>query len=67
NVDPAQFSTFADFRKTLRLKCETDKVAAYFQFTPDEKTPDTLYYQVLCSFPSRSAPPKVVSKAGTIV
>ncbi|KAK6766086.1 hypothetical protein RB195_025787 [Necator americanus] len=45
NVDPTQFSTFADFRKTLRLKCETDKVAAYFQFTPDEKTPDTLYYQ----------------------
>ncbi|EYB96617.1 hypothetical protein Y032_0148g2633 [Ancylostoma ceylanicum] len=47
NVDPAQFSTFADFRKTLRLKCETDKVAAYFQFTPDEKTPDTLYYQLV--------------------
>ncbi|KHJ81166.1 hypothetical protein OESDEN_19148 [Oesophagostomum dentatum] len=46
NVDPSQFSTFADFRKTLRLKCDTNKVSAYFQFTPDEKTPDTLYYQV---------------------
>ncbi|XGW33389.1 hypothetical protein V3C99_017656 [Haemonchus contortus] len=45
NVDDSQFATFADFRKTLHLKCDTDKVAALFRFTPDEKTPDTLYYQ----------------------
>ncbi|VDL74029.1 unnamed protein product [Nippostrongylus brasiliensis] len=45
NVDESQFSTFAEFRKSLHLKCETDKVATLFQFTPDEKTPDTLFYQ----------------------
>lgn len=45
NVDESQFSTFSEFRKVLRLKCETDKVSRFFRFTPDEKTPDTLYYQ----------------------
>ncbi|KJH42102.1 hypothetical protein DICVIV_11920 [Dictyocaulus viviparus] len=46
NTDPSIFSTFAEFRKTLNLKCERDKAAALLQFTPDEKTPDILYYQV---------------------
>ncbi|KAJ1374686.1 hypothetical protein KIN20_037431 [Parelaphostrongylus tenuis] len=45
DTDPDQFPSFSDFRKTLHLKCERDKVAAVFHFTPDEKTPDTLYYQ----------------------
>uniref|UniRef100_A0A0K0D0W9 DOMON domain-containing protein n=1 Tax=Angiostrongylus cantonensis TaxID=6313 RepID=A0A0K0D0W9_ANGCA len=45
NTDPDQFSSFIEFRKTLHLKCEGDKVAATFRFTPGDKTPDTLYYQ----------------------
>uniref|UniRef100_A0A1I7XN06 DM13 domain-containing protein n=1 Tax=Heterorhabditis bacteriophora TaxID=37862 RepID=A0A1I7XN06_HETBA len=46
NVDPDQYSSFIDFRHTLRLKCESDKVAALFRFTPTENTPDLLYYQI---------------------
>ena len=36
---------FAQFQKTLTLKCDETSQPAAFQWTPDANTPDNLYYQ----------------------
>ncbi|VDK84196.1 unnamed protein product [Litomosoides sigmodontis] len=43
--DADKFSSFIEYRRSLKLKCiETSKTAT-FHFTPKAETPDTLYYQ----------------------
>ncbi|VBB30921.1 unnamed protein product, partial [Acanthocheilonema viteae] len=43
--DADKFSSFIEYRRSLKLKCiETSKTAT-FHFTPTAETPDTLYYQ----------------------
>uniref|UniRef100_A0A147BHR9 Protein to be involved in spindle matrix formation n=1 Tax=Ixodes ricinus TaxID=34613 RepID=A0A147BHR9_IXORI len=37
--------TFEEFKKTLELKCEPNVKSGMFTWTPDEKTPDIVYYQ----------------------
>ncbi|CAN7999293.1 unnamed protein product, partial [Ixodes pacificus] len=37
--------TFEEFKKTLELKCESNVKSGMFTWTPDEKTPDIVYYQ----------------------
>ncbi|XP_046909339.2 protein Skeletor, isoforms B/C isoform X2 [Dermatophagoides farinae] len=39
------YPTFEDFRKTLALDCDTEGQSARLQFTPDQNTPDLIYYQ----------------------
>jgi len=43
--DADHYSSFIEYRRTLRLKCTENDKPAVFQFTPGQKTPDTLYYQ----------------------
>lgn len=45
-VEGDNYDSFMDFRKTLKLKCETDKQPAIFKFTPNASHPDTIYYHV---------------------
>ena len=48
NIDTdrsAEFDTFGEYVTTLELVCE-DGTAGTFTWTPDENTPDTVYYQV---------------------
>ncbi|CAN7984304.1 unnamed protein product, partial [Ixodes hexagonus] len=40
-----QSKTFEEFKKTLQLNCEPDVKSGQFTWTPDEKTPDIVYYQ----------------------
>lgn len=48
NQPADKFSSFGAYQRTLKLHCEEGE-PAYLQFTPDEYTPDTIYYQVLKS------------------
>uniref|UniRef100_A0A0R3S538 Protein Skeletor n=1 Tax=Elaeophora elaphi TaxID=1147741 RepID=A0A0R3S538_9BILA len=43
--DADKFSSFIEYRRSLKLKCIESSKAATFQFTPTAETPDTLYYQ----------------------
>lgn len=42
--------TFDEFKKTLVLKCESGYPQGKFTWTPDENTPDTVYYQCFTHF-----------------
>lgn len=39
------YPRFEDFQKTLLLDCDTSGRPGIIKFTPDQSTPDTLYYQ----------------------
>ena len=39
------FETFDEYKDTLMLDCQPGD-AAVLKFTPDEDTPDEIYYQV---------------------
>ena len=43
--DPADFPRFEDYRATLTEECD-DGSPGQLVFTPDDDTPDTIYYQV---------------------
>uniref|UniRef100_A0A914YE09 DM13 domain-containing protein n=1 Tax=Panagrolaimus superbus TaxID=310955 RepID=A0A914YE09_9BILA len=47
NVDdnPDSYNSFAEYRKTLKLKCDENIPPAVFMFTPNASTPDVIYYQ----------------------
>lgn len=51
--DPAHpadaFSSFGAYQRTLKLHCEEGQ-PAIVQWTPDQSTPDTVYYQVRIMF-----------------
>lgn len=49
NNDIDAFSSFTDFRGTLKLICDKNDVAGKFNFTPIGSTPDILYFGV-CFF-----------------
>ncbi len=40
-----EFDSFDEYAVTLELDCE-EGVAGTFTWTPDESTPDTVYFQV---------------------
>ena len=40
-----EFASFEEYSATLRLECDEGE-AGTFTWTPDENTPDTVYYQV---------------------
>ncbi|KAM7298185.1 protein Skeletor, isoforms B/C-like [Ixodes scapularis] len=42
--------TFSEFMTTLELQCEPNVKSGTFTWTPDEKTPDTVYYQCFTHF-----------------
>lgn len=44
--DADDFSSFGAYQRTLSLVCESDSLPGNVQWTPDENTPDTVYYQV---------------------
>lgn len=46
NDDPDRYANFFEYRKTLNLKCSSTSQSALLQFTPTDKTPDILFYQV---------------------
>ncbi|GMT06176.1 hypothetical protein PENTCL1PPCAC_28350, partial [Pristionchus entomophagus] len=50
DVNPDSFASFIDFRNSLDLKCEPNKAAVRFTFTPDEHSPATLYFNSFSSF-----------------
>jgi len=44
-LDPDAFEDFAQFKKTLKLRCNPAGVAGRFQFRPNKDTPDSVHYQ----------------------
>lgn len=45
--DADDFESFGAYQRTLELKCDEGEPGV-IQWTPDENTPDTVYYQVSC-------------------
>lgn len=43
--NPDTYNTFAEYRNTLKLKCDESIPPAIFKFTPNASTPDLIYYQ----------------------
>lgn len=41
-----EFATFGGFQRTLTLECDHGE-PGIVEWTPDENTPDTVYYQVI--------------------
>ncbi|GMT35962.1 hypothetical protein PFISCL1PPCAC_27259, partial [Pristionchus fissidentatus] len=50
DVNADSFASFVDFRNSLELKCEQDKEAHTFTFSPDERTPNTVYFNSFSSY-----------------
>ncbi len=46
----AEFDTFDDYFDTLTLTCESHGHAGELTWTPDESTPDIVYYQVTVKY-----------------
>ena len=42
----SEFDTFDDYKSSLKLECDEGE-AGSFTWTPDENTPDVVYYQVI--------------------
>ncbi|CAJ0583484.1 unnamed protein product, partial [Mesorhabditis spiculigera] len=49
-VDATKFDSFISFRKSLTLKCETDKEPEVFEFTPTDDMPSTVYFQSYATY-----------------
>ena len=48
NIDSdrsSEFTSFEEYLATLRLECDEGE-GGTFRWTPDENTPDTVYFQV---------------------